>query len=55
MARDAEIQKFVQHRHGFVPKMGWIVHVKEVHGIPTLRGASGPSRSSRRTVPARQA
>lgn len=47
MARDAEIQKFVQHRHGFVPKMGWIVHVKEVHGIPTLRGASRARRARR--------
>ena len=39
MATDAEIQKFVQRRHGFVPKMGWIAHVKEVHGIATLREA----------------
>jgi hypothetical protein len=45
MATDAEIQEFVQHHHGFVPKKGWIVHVKEVHGIPTLRGAPRPSRS----------
>jgi hypothetical protein len=44
MATDAQIQKFVQHQHGFVPKMGWIVHVKEVHGIPTLRGASRARR-----------
>jgi hypothetical protein len=42
MATSAEIQKFVQRQHGFVPKMGWIAHVKEVHGIPTLRGAAGP-------------
>jgi hypothetical protein len=40
MATSAEIQKFVQRQHGFVPKMGWIAHVKEVHGIPTLRGAN---------------
>jgi hypothetical protein len=39
MATDAEIQKFVQRHHGFIPKMGSIAHVKEVHGIPTLRGA----------------
>jgi hypothetical protein len=45
MATDAEIQKFVQHQHGFVPKTGWIVHVKEVHGIPTLRGASRAHRA----------
>jgi hypothetical protein len=44
MATDAEIQKFVQHNHGFIPKMGWIAHVKEVHGIPTLRGANRARR-----------
>ncbi len=41
---DAEIQKFVQRHHGFIPKTGWIAHVKEVHGIPTLRGASRARR-----------
>src|SRR5438309_11227607 len=35
MATDAEIQKFVQRHHGFIPKTGWIAHVKEVHGVPT--------------------
>jgi hypothetical protein len=40
MATDAEIQKFVQRHHGFIPKTGWIAHVKEVHGIPTLREAN---------------
>ncbi len=44
MATDAEIQKFVQHHHGFIPKTGWIAHVKEVHGIPTLRGAKRARR-----------
>lgn len=39
MATDAEIRKFVQGQHGFIPKAGWIAHVKEVYGIPTLRGA----------------
>jgi hypothetical protein len=39
MATDPEIQTFVQRHHGFIPKVGWIAHVKEVHGIPTLRGA----------------
>jgi len=33
MATNAEIQKLVQRHHGFVPKMGWIAHVKEVHGF----------------------
>jgi hypothetical protein len=40
MATDAEIQKFVQRHHGFIPKTGWIAHVKEVHGVPTLRSAN---------------
>jgi hypothetical protein len=39
MATDAEIKKFVQSHHGFIPKAGWIAHVKDVHGMPTLRGA----------------
>ena len=37
MATDAELQKYVQSHHGFIPKRGWIVHVREVHGIATLR------------------
>src|SRR3989449_10607776 len=45
MATDAEIQKFVQHHHGFIPKTGWIAHVKEIHGIPTLRGANRTRRN----------
>src|SRR5258705_10416974 len=44
MATDGEIQRFVQGRHGFIPKAGWIAHVKEVHGIPTLRGANRARR-----------
>ena len=44
MATDAEIGKFVQQHHGFIPKPGWIAHVKEVHGIPTLRGAKRARR-----------
>jgi hypothetical protein len=39
MPTGGEIQKFVQRHHGFIPTTGWIAHVKEVHGIPTLRGA----------------
>jgi len=31
MATSAEIQKFVQRHHGFIPKT--------VHGVPTVRGA----------------
>jgi hypothetical protein len=44
MATDTEIQKFVQRRHSFVPKAEWIAHVKEVHGIPTLREAARARR-----------
>ena len=44
MATDVEIQKFVQRRHGFIPKTGWIAHVKDVHDIPTLREAKRARR-----------
>jgi hypothetical protein len=44
MATNTEIQKFVQRHHGFIPKTGWIAHVKEIHGIPTLREASRARR-----------
>ena len=44
MATDAVIRQFVQFHHGFIPKTGWIAHVKEVHGIPTLRGANRARR-----------
>ena len=44
MATDTEIQKFVQCHHGFIPKPGWIAHVKEVHGIATLRAANRARR-----------
>jgi hypothetical protein len=40
MATSAEIQKFVRRHDGFIPTTGWIAHVKEVHGIPTLREAN---------------
>ena len=45
MVTDEAIQKFVQRHHGFIPKTGWLTHVKEVHGIPTLRGASRALRA----------
>lgn len=45
MATDGEIQKFVQRHHGFIPKTGWIAHVKEVHRIPTRRGANRARRN----------
>ena len=44
MATDHQIQKFVQRHHGFVPKKGWIAHVKEVHGVATLREANRARR-----------
>jgi hypothetical protein len=45
MATDAEIQKFVQHHRGFIPKRGWIAHVREAHGIPTFDGSDRSERS----------
>jgi hypothetical protein len=44
MATYVEIQKFVQRHHGFIPKTGWIAHVKEVHSVPTVRGANRARR-----------
>jgi hypothetical protein len=44
MATKTEVQKFVQRHHGFIPKTEWIAHVKEVHGIPTLREANRARR-----------
>jgi hypothetical protein len=44
MATDTEIKKFVQQHHGFIQKTGWIAHVKEVHGVPTVRGAKRARR-----------
>ena len=44
MATNTEIQKFVQRNHGFIPKPGWIAHVKEVHRVSTLRGANRARR-----------
>ena len=44
MATDTEIQKFVQRHHGFIPKTGWIAHVKEIHGILTRREANRARR-----------
>jgi hypothetical protein len=50
MTTDAEIQKCVRRHQGFIPKLGWIAHVKEVHGVPTLRGATR-ARRVRNVVP----
>ena len=50
MVTNADIQKFVQRHHGFIPKAEWIAHVKKVHGLPTLRGASR-ARRGRDTAP----
>src|SRR6266498_3218488 len=43
MTTDAEIQKFVQRHHGFIPKTGWIAHVKGVHGIRRCGKRTGPA------------
>lgn len=32
VSKYAEIRKFVQRHHGFVPKTGWIAHVEEIRG-----------------------
>jgi len=50
MSTYSEIQKFVQRRHGFVPKTSWIAHVKTLRGIPT-RGAASRAGRSRRVAP----
>jgi hypothetical protein len=39
----SEIQKFVQRHHGFVPKTGWIAHVKALRGVSTRRAANRPA------------
>ena len=46
----SEIQKFVQHHHGFVPKPAWIAQVKALRGLPTRRAANRAGRG-RRVVP----
>ena len=42
-SRYAEIRKFVQRHHGFVPKTGWIAHVEAIRGL----AAKGTRRSPR--------
>jgi len=49
----SEIQKFVQRHHGFVPKTGWIAHVKTLRGVSTRRAANRAGRG-RRVAPCRQ-
>jgi hypothetical protein len=51
--RTPRFQKFVQRHHGFIPKTGWIAHVKQVHGIATLREADR-ARHDRDVVPCPQ-
>jgi hypothetical protein len=46
----SQIQTFVQHHHGFVPKPSWIAHVKALRGLPTRRAANRAGRG-RRVVP----
>src|SRR2546429_4627105 len=41
MATYAEIQKFVQRHHGFIPKPGWIAHVKEDRKSTRLNSSHG--------------
>lgn len=35
-ATNLEIQKWVVRRHGFVPETDWIVHCKQLFGIPAI-------------------
>jgi hypothetical protein len=46
----SEIQKFVQRRHGFVPKPAWIAHVKVLRGLP-VRGTGTRAGRGRRVAP----
>lgn len=47
MATYVEIQKFVQRHHGFVPKPGWIAHVKALRGLRARRPANRAGRGRR--------
>ncbi len=47
MSTYVEIRKFVQRHHGFVPKNGWIAHVKALRGLPTRRAAKRAGRRRR--------
>jgi hypothetical protein len=49
MASYAEVQEYVQQRHGFVPKTCWIAHVKELNGLPVQRAWNRAGRG--RVVP----
>ena len=44
MSTYIEIRKFVQRHHGFIPKSGWIAHVKALRGLPTRRAANRAGR-----------
>jgi len=41
---ERSLRTLSQRHHSFIPKTGWILHVKELHGIPTLRGANRARR-----------
>ena len=47
MSTYSQIQNFVQRHHGFVPKTGWIAHVKALRGLPTRRGANRAGQGRR--------
>jgi hypothetical protein len=42
VSKYAEIRKFVQRHHGFVPKTGWIAHVEKVRGWAPKRTRRSP-------------
>ena len=43
-----EIQKYVKRKYGFVPKLCWIAHTKELLGIPLRKGK--PRKGKERMV-----
>lgn len=45
MSKYAEIRKFVQRHHGFVPKTSWIAHVEEIRGLAKRTRRSPASES----------
>ncbi len=48
MSTYVEIRKFVQRHHGFVPKNGWIAHVKARRGLPTRKRRVEPCPAEKR-------
>ena len=47
MATYVQISEYVRQIHGFLPKTGWIAHVKELNGLALAPAPNrkGPDRS----------